>query len=239
MAWMPQVRDRSGKATVEKGKKYMSCSSIQAGPTNISLWNTALYTFKSVPLSTSEFSVEMLHFLKQLNCLIPRNCSMTRWCYSLSPYAQKTELTFEFVHAWALIKTFVKLMHLNRFYPVSSKEPVLVVHMKCHTGQKPLLSSRIDTDMHFSAQHFLKLKNPSTLLLFHFCSTVYSDNRMMPCWPNYLWYEIKLQYLHHSWPIWLQKTNINQHNEMKNVTNLSDCISADYSLQVLTDLFLK
>lgn len=33
--------------------------------------------------------------------------------------------------------------------------------------------------------------------------------------------------------------NINQHNEMKNVTNLSDCIRADYSLQVLTDLFLK
>lgn len=177
MAWMPQVRDRSGKATVEKGKKYMSCSSIQAGPTNISIWNTALYTFKSVPLSTSEFSVEMLHFLKQLNCLIPRNCSMTRWCYSLSPYAQRTELTFEFVHAWALIKTFVKLMHLNRFYPVSSKEPVLVVHMKCHTGQKPLLSSRIDTDMHFSAQHFLKLKNPSTLPLFYFCSTVYTDKQ--------------------------------------------------------------
>lgn len=68
-------------------------------------------------------------------------------------------------------------MHLNRFYPVSSKEPVLVVHMKCHTRPKPLLSSRIDTDMYFSDQHFLKIKNPSTLLLFCFCSAVYNDKQ--------------------------------------------------------------
>lgn len=119
----------------------------------------------------------MLHFLKQLNCLIPRNCSMIRWCYSLSHFTQRTELTFQFVHAWALIKTFVKLMHLNRFYPVSTKEPVLAVYMKCHTGHEPLSSSRINIDMYFSAQHLLKLKNPSPLLCFHFCSAVYSDIR--------------------------------------------------------------
>lgn len=130
-------------------------------------------------------------------------------------------------------------MHLNRVYPVSSKEPVLVVHMKCHTKPKPLLSSRIDTDMYFSGQHFLKLKNPSDLLLVVPAALCTVTNRTMPCWSIYLWYEIKLKCLHHSWPIQLQKMNTNQHNEIKKCTNLSVCIRADYSLQVLIDLFLK
>lgn len=117
----------------------------------------------------------MLHFLRQLNSPIPRNCSMIRWRCALSPFAQRTELTFQFVHAWALIKTFVKLMRLNRFYPVSTKEPGFVVCMKCHTGHEPLLSSRIDVDIYVSAQHLLKLKSPSPLLCFRFCSAVYSD----------------------------------------------------------------
>lgn len=142
------------------------------------------------PLRISEFSVEMLHFLE-----LPghQNCSI-RLCYSLSPCAWRTELTFEFVHAWALIKTFVKWMLLNRFYPVSSKEPVLVVHMKCHARPQPILSSRIGTDMSFSAQHFTKLKNPSTLLLFCFCSAVYigKQNDALLAHSPLVWNHIKI-----------------------------------------------
>lgn len=67
-------------------------------------------------------------------------------------------------------------MRLNRFYPVSTKKPVLVC-MKCHTGHEPLSSARIDIDMYFPAQHLLKLKNPSALLCFHFCSAVYNDSQ--------------------------------------------------------------
>lgn len=118
-----------------------------------------------VPLELSEFSVGMLHFL------ILRNCSRSRWCYSLSSFTQRTGLTFQLTHAWSLMKTFRKLMCLNRFYPVSIKEPVLAVCMKCHTGQELLLSAR----MYFSAQHLLKLENLSPLWCFHFCSAVYSD----------------------------------------------------------------
>jgi len=68
-------------------------------------------------------------------------------------------------------------MCLNRFYPVSAKEPVLVVCMKCHTGLEPLSRSGINTDMYFSVQHLLQFKNPSPLLCFHFCSAVYSNTQ--------------------------------------------------------------
>lgn len=129
-----------------------------------------------VPLELSKFSVGMLHFL------IPRNCSRSRWCYYLSPFTQRMELTFQFTHAWTLMKTFRKLMCLNSFYPVSIKEPILEACVERHTGHEP---ARIHVDMYFSAQHLLKFKSPSPLWCFRFCSAVYSDVQNDALWAQW------------------------------------------------------